>query len=264
MNNLLKYAVGIIDSWRNKGTFESVSVGWKEQAAIIALSDRIVSLEGDGRAQGDLSPCPICGGNPYFQEYKSGHAHPKISWMVICRDCRSGHGALSTTQEGAQALWDLWPRWRRNALPENGVARKLLDERIRNQRSRLRYFEQYVDEHMHAHKQHARPIYLHKYLEQLKISNAQAETISALEREVSGLQTYAGEKSNQYVAAMKENAELRKALEPFAKEADKWPIGRASDEYRVKISLATKIMASAFTVGDLRRARLASTERTEG
>jgi hypothetical protein len=43
--------------------------------------------------------------------------------------------------------------------------------------------------------------------------------IVSLETELQALKVYAGEKSNQYVAAMEENKALRKALEPFADRA---------------------------------------------
>ncbi|MEK1930676.1 MAG: hypothetical protein AAAC47_13010 [Pararhizobium sp.] len=90
----------------------------------------------------------------------------------------------------------------------------------------------------------------------ITIAGAIHSYAAALETEVAGLKLYAGEKSNQYVAAMEENKALRKALEPFIRHYEPWMDSWDDD-----------VQASTFprhTFGELRRARLASTERTEG
>lgn len=99
-----------------------------------------------------------------------------------------------------------------------------------------------------------------------------ADRIASLETEVAGLKLYASDKSNQYVAAMEENKALRKALEPFAKECEgwneKWPDDTivASHPLGAGCDFCGKNPCcdpSAFTVGDLRRARLASERGAE-
>jgi hypothetical protein len=81
------------------------------------------------------------------------------------------------------------------------------------------------------------------------------DRIASLETEVAGLKLYSGEKSNQYVAAMEENKALRKALEPFANS------DMAPDIYDDDSCVAG---CCDFTCADLRRARLASSEKRGG
>lgn len=68
----------------------------------------------------------------------------------------------------------------------------------------------------------------------------------------------------QYLAAMEENKALRKALEPFAREAENWN-SIFGDNFIPNLTPSVPEPGdrelAAFTVGDLRRARLASEKR---
>jgi hypothetical protein len=82
--------------------------------------------------------------------------------------------------------------------------------------------------------------------------SAAKDRITALENENAELKLYAGEKSNQYVAAVKKNKQLREALEPFAKLAINYTSFGPSDAVWAK---------GCVYVSDLRRALLALPER---
>lgn len=83
-----------------------------------------------------------------------------------------------------------------------------------------------------------------------------------VEKSAVGLQLYASEKSNQYVAAMKENAELRAALEPFANRAKRFDEIPGVYLCHDNVELwQDGNWRCDLTVGDLRRAR--SALRTE-
>lgn len=86
--------------------------------------------------------------------------------------------------------------------------------------------------------------------------------IEALRLELAGLKEYAAEKSNQHIAMLRENQELRQAMEPFAKLAmifDNPGGNRPSEDDAPIASWADHRVNNGedigFTVGDLRRAR---------
>ena len=97
------------------------------------------------------------------------------------------------------------------------------------------------------------------------------DRIASLETEVAGLKLYAGEKSNQYVAAMEENKALRKALEPFAqaalaiRTAERMTRREFRDDETFQGGVAWRDgdKVRTITIGDFRRARVASEKRGE-
>ena len=79
--------------------------------------------------------------------------------------------------------------------------------------------------------------------------------IKALETELAGLKLYAGDKSNQYVAAIEENKALRKALEDILA-----PIAAATRDLEPgqRLSgMAYTILTSAENLRDIARSALA-------
>lgn len=95
----------------------------------------------------DIAPCPFCAScdGPMLVLYKDGNTPPKKSHLVKCDNCGSRYPKLSPDEIEAKERWNVWPRYRRTVTREQiATERKNLDERIHNQRVRLRELEREV------------------------------------------------------------------------------------------------------------------------
>lgn len=130
----------------------------------------------------DIAKCPFCDddGAPYLQSWVNGRNPPETSWSVECTTCKRAGNTYNcrtaSTKEEAIQRWNVWPRWRQpHDSAKYAHERRILDNRIANQRARLRWFERLFDQGARSHKRKLFSIHNKVKEQEIEIDRLEAE-----------------------------------------------------------------------------------------